>query len=223
MGFTVRDMLKMDIFREAELLGGREGLGNEVMGATIIEAPDIVRFINGGEVLLTGFYAFQSCSVEEFRKYVDDLSMKKVSAIAVKRKEHVEYIEEKLRILLEYAEEHIVPVFEVSYELSFREMLKLIMERLFSEEVKRLKYFKSTHDNFTALSLSFPSAGNGIQKILDVLEKLIGNPVALFNQNMDCLGATESDFHKLVIMEQAEEYHPQFYSNYTLPVSLQAL
>lgn len=215
MGFTVRDMLKMEIFGDAVLLGGIEGLDNEVMGATIIEAPDIVRFINGGEILLTGFYAFQSCSVEEFRRYINDLTVKKVSAIAVKRKEKVEYIEEKLRILLEYAEEQVVPVFEVSYELSFREILKFVMERLFSEEVKRLKYFKTTHDNFTALSLSFSSAGNGIQKILDVLEKLIGNPVALFNQNMDCLGTTEDGLHKLVITEQAEEYHPQFYSNYT--------
>lgn len=215
MGFTVKDMLGMEIFGEAVLLSGTEGLDNEIMGATIIEAPDIVKFINGGEVLLTGFYAFQSCSIEEFYKYIDELSKKKVSAIAVKRKRNVEYIEEKLEIMLQYAKRHVVPVFEVSYELSFREMLKLIMERLFSEEVRRLKYFKTTHDNFTALSLSFNSMENGIQRILDVLEKLIGNPVALFNQNMDCLASTEKTGYRFRISEQAEEYQPQFYSNYT--------
>lgn len=94
-------------------------------------------------------------------------------------------------------------------------MLKLIMERLFSEEVRRLKYFKTTHDNFTALSLSFNSMENGIQRILDVLEKLIGNPVALFNQNMDCLASTEEIGYRFRISEQAEAYQPQFYSNYT--------
>ncbi len=215
MGFTVKDMLGMEIFGEAVLLSGTEGLVNEILGATIIEAPDIVKFINGGEVLLTGFYAFQSCSIEEFNKYIDELSKKKVSAIAVKRKRNVERIEEKLEIMLRYAKRHVVPVFEVSYELSFREMLKLIMERLFSEEVRRLKYFKTTHDNFTALSLSFNSMENGIQRILDVLEKLIGNPVALFNQNMDCLASTEEIGYRFRISEQAEAYQPQFYSNYT--------
>ena len=215
MGFTVKDMLGMEIFGEAVLLSGTEGLVNEILGATIIEAPDIVKFINGGEVLLTGFYAFQSCSIEEFNKYIDELSKKKVSAIAVKRKRNVEHIEEKLEIMLRYAKRHVVPVFEVSYELSFREMLKLIMERLFSEEVRRLKYFKTTHDNFTALSLSFNSMENGIQRILDVLEKLIGNPVALFNQNMDCLASTEEIGYRFRISEQAEAYQPQFYSNYT--------
>ena len=215
MGFTVKDMLGMEIFGEAVLLSGTEGLVNEILGATIIEAPDIVKFINGGEVLLTGFYAFQSCSIEEFNKYIDELSKKKVSAIAVKRKRNVEHIEEKLEIMLRYAKRHVVPVFEVSHELSFREMLKLIMERLFSEEVRRLKYFKTTHDNFTALSLSFNSMENGIQRILDVLEKLIGNPVALFNQNMDCLASTEEIGYRFRISEQAEAYQPQFYSNYT--------
>ena len=110
MGFTVRDMLKAEIFGNAKVLGGSQGLDNEILGVTIIEAPDIVKFINGGEVLLTGFYAFQSCSVKEFGEYIEALSKKKVSAVAVKRKQNVEHIEEKLHILLNYAGEHGVPV-----------------------------------------------------------------------------------------------------------------
>ncbi len=214
MGFTVRDMLKAEIFGDAKLLGGSQGLDNEILGVTIIEAPDIVKFINGGEVLLTGFYAFQSCSAEEFEKYIKELSKKKVGAVAMKRKQKVEYIEEKLHILLNYARDHAVPVLEIAPELSFRDILKVIMERLFNEEVRRLKYFKTTHDNFTALSLSFGSTENGIQRILDVLEKLTGSPAALFNQNMDCLALTENSNDKFLLSKQAEEYQPRFYSNY---------
>lgn len=215
MGFTVNDMLEAEIFSDAKLLGGEAGLDNEIMGVTIIEAPDIVKYINGGEVLLTGFYAFQSCSIEEFDEYIGELSKKRVSAVVVKRKQKVEYIEEKLHILLTYAKEYAVPVLEVAYELSFREILRMIMERLFNDEVRRLKYFKTTHDNFTALSFSFGPTENGIGKILDVLGKLIGNSAALFNQNMDCLASVKENALKLIISEQAEEYHPQFYSNYT--------
>lgn len=215
MGFTVADMLKTEIFENAKLLAGGAGLRSEIMGATIIEAPDIVKFISGGEVLMTGFYAFQSCSIEEFRRYIEELSGKKVSAVIIKRKQQVEHIEEKIHILIKYGEEHAVPVLEVSARLSFRDILKLIMERLFNDEVRRLKYFKTTRDNFAALSFAFGPTENGIQKILDVLEKLIGNPISLFNQNMDCLASTKGSIHKFVLMEQAEEYHPQFYSNYT--------
>ena len=81
MGFTVQDMLDMKLFQKANLLWGKGGIGQEIRGVTIIESPDIVRFISGGEVLLTGLNAFQSCSPEEFRSYIAELAKKKVSAL----------------------------------------------------------------------------------------------------------------------------------------------
>lgn len=216
MSFKVADLQNIEeISGKVKLLGGEAGLDNEICGVTIIEAPDIVRFISGGEVLLTGFYAFQSCSVEEFRGYLSSLPEKRVSALAVKRGREVEHLEKKIDILLKFAEKYSVPVLEVPFELSFRDIMKLIMERIFNEEVIRLKYFKTTHDNFTALSLSLHSTENGIRRILDVLEKLIGNPAALFNQNMDCIASTEDRLSKAALSETAQEYDPEFYSNYT--------
>ena len=214
MGLSVEEMLQIDIFSNAKLLGGAAGLGNEIKGATIIEAPDIVKFISGGEVLLTRFYAFQSCSLKEFNEYFRELAAKKVSAIVIKRGNDVEDIEEKVTYIQEFAEKYAVPVLEVAFELSFREILRPILERLFNEEVRRLKYFKTTHDNFTALSFVHGSGDDSLQKILDVLEKLIGNPAALFNQNMEYLAGTEGSVPKMTISERAEECQPKFYSNY---------
>ena len=210
MGFRVRDMMKLDIFNEAKLLGGEAGLDNEVRGATIIEAPDIVRFINGGEVLLTRFYAFQACSMEEFSAYFRELAVKRVSAIVIKRGDDVEDIDEKVRFILEFAKEFSVPILEVVFELSFREILKPILEQLFNEEVKYLKYFKTTYDNFTAVSFSYSSTEESIGKILDMLERLIGNPIALFNQNKDFIAGTEGCMPQMEISRQAKEYRPQF-------------
>lgn len=215
MGLNVEEMLNIDIFSGAKLLGGAAGLSNEIKGATIIEAPDIVKFISGGEVLLTRFYAFQFCTAEEFDSYFQELAQKKVSAIVIKRGNDVEHIEEKVKYILDFAEKYAVPVLEVAFELSFREILRPILERLFNEEVRRLKYFKTTHDNFTALAFSRGSGEDSIQKILDVLEKLIDNPVALFNQNMDYLAGTEGCKTEMAISDRAKEYQPKFYSNYT--------
>ncbi len=72
----------------------------------------------------------------------------------IKRGNDVEHIEEKVKYILDFAEKYAVPVLEVAFELSFREILRPILERLFNEEVRRLKYFKTTHDNFTALAFS---------------------------------------------------------------------
>ena len=215
MGFSVNDLLLAEELKDAKILGGKEGLDRQIKGVTIIEAPDIVKFINGGEVLLTGLYAFRSCSVEEFQKYINELTKKSVSALIMKRGRKVENADIKIELLLEFANTHGIPVLEVPFEISFRDIMSRIMERLFNEEVTRLKYFKTTHDNFAALALSADSGNRGADNILDVLAKLIHNPVAVFNQNLSCLAATEDAARVLTISEDARTFEPGIYSSYT--------
>ena len=215
MGFSVNDLLLAEELKDAKILGGKEGLDRQIKGVTIIEAPDIVKFINGGEVLLTGLYAFRSCSVEEFQKYINELTKKSVSALIMKRGRKVENADIKIELLLEFANTHGIPVLEVPFEISFRDIMSRIMERLFNEEVTRLKYFKTTHDNFAALALSPDSGNRGADNIQDVLAKLIHNPVAVFNQNLSCLAATEDAARVLTISEDARTFEPGIYSSYT--------
>lgn len=215
MGFSVRELLLEDELNEVKLLGGEKGLDKEIKGVTIIEAPDIVKFIDGGEVLLTGLYAFRSCSIEEFQRYINELTRKSVSALILKKGRKVENADVKIDLLLGFAQTHGIPILEVPFEFSFRDIMSLIMERLFNEEVTRLKYFKTTHDNFAALALAPDATGKGVDKILDVLAKLIRNPVAVFNQNMTCVAATDGAERELVISKEAVPFEPEIFSNYS--------
>ena len=138
----------------------------------------------------------------------------KVSALVIKQGRTVDFMEEKMAVIQEYAQKTETPVVEIPFEMPFREILNTIMEHIFSEEVIRLKYFKTTHDNFTALSLSFHSMENGVQRIVDILSKLIGNPVALFDQNLECQATTDTRIREFEIQPDAKEYSLDFYSNY---------
>ena len=95
MGLTVRELLLAEEMKDIKVLAGDRGLDKEIKGVTIIEAPDIVKFIDGGEVLLTGLYAFRSCTVDEFRTYINELSRKSVSALVLKRGRKVENADTK--------------------------------------------------------------------------------------------------------------------------------
>lgn len=214
MAIYVKDLLMEEEMNGARLISGEEGLDNEIKGVTIIEAPDIVKWINGGEVLLTGLYAFRSCSMEEFKNYIDELVKKKISALILKRGKPVEGAEDKVEYLIQFSRKHTIPILEVPFEISFRDVMSRLMERLFNEEVTRLKYFKTTHDNFSALVLGSESIGVAIDQILDVLAKLIRNPVAAFNRQLDCIGASEGAERSLEIQKDAQSYEPGIYSNY---------
>ena len=173
-----------------------------------------MKWINGGEVLLTGLYAFRSCSMEDFKNYIDELVKKKISALILKRGKPVEGAEDKVEYLIQFSRKHTIPILEMPFEISFRDVMSRLMERLFNEEVTRLKYFKTTHDNFSALVLGSESIGVAIDQILDVLAKLIRNPVAAFNRQLDCIGASEGAERSLEIQKDAQSYEPGVYSNY---------
>ncbi|MEG0228793.1 MAG: PucR family transcriptional regulator ligand-binding domain-containing protein [Lachnospiraceae bacterium] len=196
------------------LICGSKGMKNEITGVTIIEAPDIVKFINGGELLLTGLYAFKSCSVNEFKNYIFELQKKKISGLIIKRGRTVEQADTKIALLKEFAEDHDIPLIEVPFEISFQAIMCLVMERLFNEEVTRLKYYKTTHDNFTALSLSRTYQENPIADILDMLDKLIRNPVAIFNQNMTCYASTSEELTEFALSKNVKKYDPGIFTNY---------
>lgn len=117
MGLTVRELLLAEEMKDIKVLAGDRGLDKEIKGVTIIEAPDIVKFIDGGEVLLTGLYAFRSCTVDEFRTYINELSRKSVSALVLKRGRKVENADTKIELLFAFAQEHNIPVLEVPFDI----------------------------------------------------------------------------------------------------------
>lgn len=215
MGFTVEDLLQVREAKSLSVICGEKGIKNEIKGVTIIEAPDIVKFINGGELLLTGLFAFKSCSVKEYRNYLQELRKKRISGLALKRGRTVEEADIKIALLKEFAEDNNIPIIEVPFEMSFQVIMGLVMERLFDEEVTQLKYYKTTHDNFSALMLSHASKENKIRDILGLLDKMICNPVALYDQYMCCYVATGSEQERLQILENAEKYDPGILTNYT--------
>ena len=103
---------------------------------------------------------------------------------------------------------------EVPFEMSFQRILAIVMEHLFDEEVMLLKYFKTTHDNFTALTLGNSGSENQFQKILDMLEKLIRNPVSLYNQNLTCYASSSGEKGNLKLLDNLQDYDPDVLTNY---------
>lgn len=47
MGFTIKELLETEEIGKMTLVCGQNGTNREIKGVTIIEAPDIVHFING--------------------------------------------------------------------------------------------------------------------------------------------------------------------------------
>ena len=212
MSFTIKDLLESKEFSDMKLIAGQNHKKNEITGVTIIEAPDIMHFIKGGELLLTGLYAFKICSISEFQSYLQEI--KTISGIIIKKGRIVKDAETKIKMLEEYANEHGLPLIEVPFEVSFQKIMSFVMEHIFNEEVTRLKYFKTTHDNFTALTLSSNQRQHPIKDILDMLNKLIRNSVALYDRNFTCYAAANDEFCEINLSKNAKPYDTGMLTKY---------
>lgn len=214
MKYRIRNLIERNFQGRMQVIAGEKYLDNEIKGVTIIEAPDIVKFINGGEVLLTGLYAFKSCDLSEMEECIRELEQKKISAIILKKGRNVDFAEEKVEMFKSYADRSRIPCLSMDFDLSFKDVMEVIMGELFSEEVKRLKYFKTTRDNFEALALALKPEEDGIVKLLTVLGKLISNPTGVYDQNGVCIGETKTTPADMEITEEMTPVDPEIASNY---------
>lgn len=80
MKLLVEDVLKMDCMNSAKVIAGHGGLKNSISFTTIMDVPEIIKWLHGGEMIFAA-KLFYDCTCEEFFMH---LSQKSVSAVITK-------------------------------------------------------------------------------------------------------------------------------------------
>ena len=86
MAYTVRKLLESEQFPKMKLLCGEKGLDREVKGIRIIEIEDMEQYLTGGEMLITSFQVYLSCSDREVEQHFEDLVKSEISGLIVKKR-----------------------------------------------------------------------------------------------------------------------------------------
>lgn len=206
MEITVRDVMEIGPLQGAKLLAGLHRTTNVVKGITIIEAPDIVDWLSGGEILLTSLYNVQK-EIRSLRDYVEKMTQRGVSALIIKTGRVVEEIPSEI---IQAGDEFGLPIIELGREIKFVDVMYPIMAELFNKEVSKLQYYKQVQDRFTELVI----AGEGLEGICRVLEELIGNPIIIYDKRYNVMAATNhsvSKFGEAQDSTQRENLNTKFY------------
>lgn len=186
MDYTIEDLLNIDACKNAEFIGHKSELTNKITGITVVESPDISSWIQGGEVIVTSFFPIKGMSPEEMRAWVNLLADKKISALIVKIRT---VFSEIPPVILEVCNKRSIPIIKIPEDVPFIEITYPVMGQLFNRQVEKLKYFKEIHSRFTELSLQ----NVGSEVIIETLDELIGNPVAIYNESFQKIASTNED------------------------------
>ena len=214
MAYTVRKLLESEQFPKMKLLCGEKGLDLEVKGIRIIEIEDIERYLTGGEILITSFQVYLSCSDREVEQHFEDLVKSEISGFIVKKRKEYDPTGRRLSLLEKHCKKYEIPLVEISEDLHYWGIIRYVIMQVFDKATARLKYFKITHDNFNTFILNNNGSCNTASDIIKFLSVMIENPVVLYYGNLNCMVSTNSDNSKLILSDEIQPYKPNIITKF---------
>lgn len=127
MPFSVGDALRLDVLHTCKVLTGPAGLQNNIRWVNIIEILDDLRHIEAGEFLITTAYDLNMENEARQRELIDHFTKKGLAALAIQTGH---YIQEIPPFFIELAAEHGIPVIEIPFETSFKELTRGLLGEL---------------------------------------------------------------------------------------------
>ena len=214
MAYTVRKLLESEQFPKMKLLCGEKGLDLEVKGIRIIEIEDMERYLTGGEILITSFQVYLSCSDREVEQHFEDLVKSDISGFIVKKRKEYDPTGRRLSLLEKHCKKYEIPLVEISEDSYYWGIIRYVIMQVFDKDTARLKYFKITHDNFNTFILNNNGSCNTASDIIEFLSIMIENPVVLYYGNLNCMVSTNSDNSKLILSDEIQPYKPNIITKF---------
>lgn len=209
MNYTIKDLLDSNQFPGMKLLNSASGGGNkEISGIQIIETSDMERYLSGGEILMTSLKAYEGISESEFQKHMEEFVKLQISGFIVKRNQQTESQKRLFDLLMQYSEEYHLPVIEIPADMYYWGIIKYVLMQIFDLKIAKLSYFKTTHDNLSVLLLNELDILKNIDNILQQIDRMVGNPLSLYDENRNCIATTDPALTGFEFANEVEEYRP---------------
>jgi len=165
-GVSVADALELPCLAGARLVAGAGGSARRIRVVNIMEVPDIVRWMRGGELLLTTAYPLRD-DPDALEALIPTLAERGLAAVGVKVGP---YLPTLPPLMIEAAEHLGFPLLELPGEVMFNDILAEVLGTVLNQQAMELERSRSIHDQLTAVALR---AGS-YQDLMDVLLQLSG-------------------------------------------------
>lgn len=172
-GVPLREILALESLAGARVVGGASGLDRRVRHVNVMEVPDILRWVNADELLLTTAYPLRD-DPEALMALVPELAAKGLAGLALKPARYIEAIPPGM---VEAADRLSFPLVELPPESSFNEIINSVLTIILNAQAVRLQRTAEIHERFTAIVLG----GGGLRQIAEALADAVGAPVAILD------------------------------------------
>lgn len=128
----VESVLKSNCMEGSKLVAGHQNKHNIIQSVNVMDAPDIVKWVNKNELLLTTGFAIIN-NREYVTELISGLKERGCAALGIKAKRYFDSIPE---YIIEIADTYGLPLIELSYSVNFGQITSEIMEKCISSSEK---------------------------------------------------------------------------------------
>lgn len=230
MVLLVQEMKDLQRKFHLKLLSEQKGLDNEIKGIKIIEVENMEKYIEGGEILLTSFFIYESCTISQYETHIQNLIDKGVSGFIIKNSGNIKNFNIKLDILKRLCIENEVALFELPRQNYYWDIIRYILDNVFDQEMALLKYHKVTNDNLKEYIFHKEATP---KNIIELLYTIIDNPISMYYENLSCLATTYEEKSSFDLLDNIKEYSPEIrlrynylkqdagkYNQYIIPIKI---
>lgn len=171
MKVSVSEALALKPFRQARVLAGSGGLGRKIGSVTVMDTPDIARWLKGNEMLLCNLFVLKDDPKAQVG-LISDLAAKEVACLALKLKRFVDSIPQEM---LDLADELDLPIIEMPGDIAWIEVITPVFGEILNRQAVALERSVEIHKRFTTIALK----GGGLQAIAASLSQLIEHTVTI--------------------------------------------
>lgn len=171
-GITIEDVMKMDFMEKCKVIAGFKGVRNTISKVNIMADPDILNWVDEGELLLTTAYSFKKDNVEEQKKLIKECSKKRLAGIGIKISPYLDSLPQEV---LDLADSLNFPIIDLYYAVPFSDIMTPIFKEIFNKQAKLLQQVENVHEELMNAMLD----GSSIKSISEIISKNIKNPILI--------------------------------------------
>jgi PucR family transcriptional regulator, purine catabolism regulatory protein len=171
---NVQDILQIPVFKSSQIIAGHSGVHREVQHVNMMDAPDIVHYLNPDDLLVTTAYHLKD-NPASLMELIKNMSQQGCAGLGIKTQR---YLVEIPNEVLVFADEISFPIIEISNDVSLGEIVNQTLSYILEMKTNELTNALKTHQKFTEHIIT----GKGINNLLDELSVMIEFPLLLLDQ-----------------------------------------
>ena len=180
---TVREALALDCMRGARVVAGAAGEGRLIRGVNVMEDANIVRWMRGGELLLTTGYTIRD-DPDALRRLVPALAKRDLAGLVIKLGLYLDAVPDDVA---ELADRLGFPLVGLPTETMFDDVLSEVLGTSLNRQAMELERSSAIHARLTQVAVD----GGSFTELAEAVSELAQRPVAIRDAQGHVLAATD--------------------------------